>query len=247
MSEESEEGDFIDCPEHGSSASTLVCQHLIAGQGLGFHVGIDPEAPDALWPDAWCADCEAVLLREGEWTDAAVAQADFRPLCSSCYQRVRRANWPSNDAEFGQLVETSVAYLQAQQKQLESRYQLGSCPRYDWYQESAELVFSRGGKPVVVADIQFVGSISTRSRSWLWSWGNQSLLESAKSRIREVRAFGDAHSFLKLASAYWEADEVDGWEMTAVSAFLLKAKGAYRSPDERGFTFLVMTDVRWAQ
>jgi hypothetical protein len=160
---------------------------------------------------------------------------------------VRSSNWPSNDAEFGRLVETSMAYLQERQNQLEARYRLESCPRYDWYQDSAELVFSSGGKPVVVADIQFVGSISTRSRSWMWSWANQSLLESAKSRIREVRAFGDAHAFLKLASAYWEADEVDGWEMTAVAAFLLKAKGAYRSPDERGFTFLLMMDIRWAQ
>jgi hypothetical protein len=40
---------------------------------------------------------------------------------------------------------------------------------------------------------------------------------------------------------------VDGWEMTSVAAFLLKAKGAYRSPDERGFTFMILTDVRWAQ
>jgi hypothetical protein len=81
----------------------------------------------------------------------------------------------------------------------------------------------------------------------MWSWANSSLLESAKSRIREVRAYGDAHSFLKLACAYWDGGEVDGWEMTAIAAFLLKAKGAYRSPDERGSTFLVMTDIRWAQ
>jgi hypothetical protein len=63
----------------------------------------------------------------------------------------------------------------------------------------------------------------------------------------KVREYEEAHSLLKLASAYWSADEEDGWQMTAVSAYLLKAKGAYRSPDERGFTFMVMTDVRWAQ
>ena len=239
--------DSIECPEHGSAAATLVCRHLFTGERLGFNVGPDPEAPDALWPDAWCDACEEVLSREGEWSDAAVAHADFGLLCAGCYQRVRLANWRGNDTAFAELVETSVAYLQARQNHLESHYRLNACPRYDWYQETAELVFSDQGKPRVVADIQFVGSVATASRSWLWSWANASLLESAKSAVRQVRAYGEEHRFLKLACAYWDADEVDGWEMTAISAYLLRAKGAYRSPDERGSTFLIMTDVRWAQ
>ncbi len=243
----SDEERSIDCPEHGSAATSLVCRHLFSGQGLGFHVGYKAEAPDALWPDAWCNACEAVLSEQGGWNDAAVAHADFRLLCSGCYERVRLSNWPRNDAVFAELVETSIPYLQGRQNELESQYRIGSYPRYDWYQEAAELVFSEEGKPVVVADIQFVGSIATRSGSWMWSWANASLLESAKSRIRQVRTYGDTHSLLKLASAYWSADEADGWEMTAISAFLLKAKGAYRSPDERGFTFMILTDVRWAQ
>jgi len=239
---------FIDCPEHGSAAAALACRHLFSGQGLGFHVGPDPELPDALWPDAWCDACEAVLSKEGTWNDTALAQADFALLCSGCYERVRLLNWPrESHVAFAQLLDASIPYLQARQNEIEAQYRLGSYPRYDWYQETAELVFSEEGRPRVVADIQFVGSISTRSGSWLWSWANTSLVESAKSEIRRVRAYGEAHSLLKLACAYWGADEEDGWQMTAVAAFLLKAKGAYRSPDERGFTFLVMTDLRWAQ
>jgi hypothetical protein len=237
----------VDCPEHGSAPSSMVCQHLAAGQGLGFNFGPDPEAPDALWPDAWCDGCAEILTKEGEWNDAALAFADFRLLCSGCYQRVRLANWARNEAAFAELVETSMAYLRARQNDLEARYRLGTYPRYDWYQETAELVFSDKGKPRVIADIQFVGSISTESASWMWSWANPSLLESAKSTVRRVREFGDRHSFMKLACGYWDAEEVDGWEMTAISAHLLKAKGAYRSPDERGFTFMILTDVRWAQ
>jgi len=238
----------IDCPEHGSAASSLVCQHLAAGQGLGFHVGLDPDAPDAPWPDAWCGACEEVLSKERRWNDASVAYADFRLLCSGCYQKVRLLNWPrAHIVATAQLLESAIPYLRARQNQLEVQYRLNSYPRYDWYQDTAELVFSEQGRPRVVADIQFVGSLSTSSESWMWSWANTSLLESAKSEIRRVREYGDTHSLLKLACAYWSADEEDGWQMTAVSAFLLKAKGAYRSPDERGFTFMVMTDVRWAQ
>jgi hypothetical protein len=244
----SDEDRWIDCLEHGSTVATYVCQHLATGQGQGFHVGLDPDAPDALWPDAWCDACETVLSKKGEWNDAPVAHADFRLICSACYQKARLLNWPREHVlATAQLLESAIPYLQARQIEIEAQYRLGSYPRYDWYQDPAELVFSDRGKPIVIADIQFVGSVSTRSESWMWSWANASLLESAKSKMRQVRTYGDTHSLLKLASAYWNADEADGWEMTAVSTFLLKAKGAYRSPDERGFTFMVMTDIRWAQ
>jgi hypothetical protein len=35
--------------------------------------------------------------------------------------------------------------------------------------------------------------------------------------------------------------------MTAISALLLGAKGVYRTPHDNGITFMVLTDVRWAQ
>jgi hypothetical protein len=99
----------------------------------------------------------------------------------------------------------------------------------------------------VVAEVQFVGSISTHTNTWLWSWANESFLEKVRAKVREVRSYGEQRSLLKLACAYWSAQEEDGWQMAAVSAYLLGARGAYRSPDEHSFTFMVMTDVKWAQ
>ncbi len=52
---------------------------------------------------------------------------------------------------------------------------------------------------------------------------------------------------MKLACAYWPAQEEDGWEMAAVAAYLLKAEGVYRSPGGHIFSFLLLTDVRWVQ
>ena len=34
--------------------------------------------------------------------------------------------------------------------------------------------------------------------------------------------------------------------MTSIAAYLLDAKGAYRTPDDNGFTFMIFTDVQWA-
>jgi hypothetical protein len=237
----------LECPEHGVRDATYVCQHLVSGVGSGFHWGHDDDDPDQLWPNAWCDACERVRESEGEWNDRSEAFAGVRLLCDGCYQTARERNWKQDDEAFSTLLRDAVAYLQERQDYLYSRYKLGDYPRYDWNQETGQLIFSEDGRARVVADIQFVGGVSTRSNTWLWSWANQSYLESVRQRVRQVRAYGDQHRYLKLACAYWPAEEEDGWEMTAITAYLIGAAGAYRSPNDRGFSFLVMTDVHWAQ
>jgi hypothetical protein len=242
------EDERVDCAEHGKGDATYVCRHLLLGQGVGFHQGLNPEEPDVLFPDAWCDACEAVRAEEGDWNERSEAVAGISLLCSACYLRTRLLNWPrETHTESARLIERSVLYLDDQQDRLRSRYRLNDHARYDWNQDSGQLVFSNSGVPAVVADIQFVGSVSTRSHTWMWSWANESYLEAVRSQVRQVRAYGDEHRLLKLACAYWSAQEEDGWQMAAVTAFLLQAKGAYRSPSEHGFTFMIMTDVRWAQ
>ncbi len=237
----------VECPEHGVREATFVCQHLVSGSGAGFHWGTDKDEPDQRWPDAWCDACERIRESEGEWNDQSEAFAAIRLLCDRCYERARERNWKQDEAAYNRFVGEAVAYLRACQDELESQYALGRYQRYDWNQETGQLIFSREGRVEVVADIQFVGSLSTRSNTWLWSWANESITEPVKHRVRQVRTYGEEYRYLKLASACWSADEADGWEMTAIAADRLKAKGAYRSPDKRGASFLVMTEVRWAQ
>ena len=44
-------------------------------------------------------------------------------------------------------------------------------------------------------------------------------------------------------TAHWEATETDGWEMTSIAAFFLQSCGAYRSPRDDGFTYIVMCQL----
>ena len=97
------------------------------------------------------------------------------------------------------------------------------------------------------AEIQFVGSISTVSNTWLWAWANPTVDAALCERLAHVRAYGDRHGIEQLVTAKWEADATDGWEMTSIVAYLLGAIGAYRTPDERGFEYMVMTSIRWAE
>lgn len=224
-----------------------MCQHLLAGSKLGFNWGRDGDSPDEWCPDAWCDACEAIVDAEGEWTERAEGFAGIKLICSECYEIVRERNWLHDEAAFDRLVSEACQYLESAQDVLKKQYRLDAYERYDWNQETGQLAFSHGGIARVIADIVFVGSLSTVTNTWLWSWANRSHLEHVKAPMRKVRDFGDKHRYHKLAAAHWKAVETDGWNMTAVAAQLLKAQGAYRTPSESGCTFMVMSRVDWTQ
>src|SRR5215470_14700765 len=150
---------------------------------------------------------------------------------------------PVRSEAFEELVEAATNYLADCQHHLEQEYHLGKWSRYDWSQETRQLVFSDRGAPKVIADIQFVGSVSTETDTWLWAWDNDSVDPRLFEALLRIRQYGEAHGFPHLTTPRWYAHEVDGWEMTSIAAFLLRAKGAYRSPRENGFTFMIITSI----
>ncbi len=131
-------------------------------------------------------------------------------------------------------------------KQLEQTYKLGAYKRWDYNLGTGEFVFSDEGVAKVVAKFQVVGSISSDEETWLWSWANAWILETACDQILRVREFGLHHGITKLTEAKWIAEEADGWEMAAVSAEILGARGAYRCPSRNGFMFVIFTDIHFA-
>ena len=142
------------------------------------------------------------------------------------------------------LIAQSYEYLYAVQDTLESEFELSKQERWDVDQDTGLLTFSNAGVPSVEASIVFVGSYSTSAGSWLWSWANDSIDKNLSDPVQPVRDFGSKHGFEKLTDEGWEAEEVDGWEMAAISAYILKGKGVYRPPYSSGVAFLVLTDVR---
>ncbi|EKE77799.1 DUF6882 domain-containing protein [Gallaecimonas xiamenensis] len=143
-------------------------------------------------------------------------------------------------------VTESHNYLTDRQDELVAQYKLGEHKRFDWDQDTGSLVFSNDGVVAVIAKVQFVGSVSTTSNTWLWSWANSTVRDNVKDQMHIVRDFGERSGFAALTTDKWEADEVDGWEMTSITAWLLNAKGAYRTPSENGFTYMVITEIQWA-
>lgn len=142
-------------------------------------------------------------------------------------------------------VTESHNYLSERQNELMHQYKLGEHKRFDWNQETGSLAFSNDGVIAVVAKVQFVGSISTKSNTWLWSWANSTIQDNVKDQMHKIKAFGKQNGYEALTTDKWEGDEVDGWEMTSITAQVLGAKGAYRTSSDNGFTYMVITDIQW--
>ena len=149
---------------------------------------------------------------------------------------------------FIDLVTRAHAYATARQGVLRDQFRLGTWPRWDWNQGEKRIVFSEDGVPRVIADIQFVGTISTETNTWLWAWDNPHLEPELWRAMLAVRQFGMTHDIAQLTTPKWAANDVDGWEMTSISAYILQAKGVYRTPrDAGGFTYMIFTSIAWAE
>lgn len=145
------------------------------------------------------------------------------------------------------LIEQSVAYLDSIQEFNKTAYHLERFAHYDYDQRRGTLIFSDStGVPRLVARIQMVGDVSNRTRTWLWAWGNPTIESPLADAARFVRAYGEEHRLPHLRDSLWRANENDGWQMTAVTAKLTHARGAYRSPSDSGALFMVLTDIKWA-
>lgn len=117
----------------------------------------------------------------------------------------------------------------------------GHYSRWDWDDIAVTLTFSDPVRPTVRIDVTVVGS--TEGDSWEWSWANSNYGDRLKLDMEKVRAFGDANGYEQLTSAFLDADEHTGWEMTAVAAHILDALGAYRFPTDDGYCYLIYRKI----
>jgi hypothetical protein len=239
----------IECPTHGEAEPTYVCGHLANDPQQQWYC--DYPSEENPWPDSWCSACDRAFQKEGEWNEKNEPGLDVTLMCHCCYEEFKgRTVAPLMEARsesWQPFLSDAVSELRTKQDLLNEEFGLSRHERWDWDQETGEIVFTNAGWPALIARIQFVGSVSKLSHTWLWSWANPSFEANTVKYVPTLRAFGEAEHFANLTVPKWPAEEVDGWEMTAVAAKVLDAEGAYRTPCDTGFTFMLLLDVRRAQ
>ena len=121
----------------------------------------------------------------------------------------------------------------------QQEFQISTWPRWDYDLERGTLAFSKDDVPKVVATIQAIGTTAISTGTWLWAWANENLPLNVKKAVEEVRMFGERENIADLKGAKMPDQEHLGWEMTAIAAKVLGAKGAYRCPGDNGFLYVV--------
>ncbi|GAC1548857.1 MAG: hypothetical protein NVS4B8_30490 [Herpetosiphon sp.] len=141
------------------------------------------------------------------------------------------------------LVDEAQHFLSGRQAGVLERYRLQHGKRYDWDLDVGEMTFSVSGHTQVVAQFEVVGSISMSEGTWLWSWANEVIPQTARRQMHKVRRFGQAKGFARLTEPFWPATERDGQDMLAVSALVLDAAGFWRDYTPDLALFFVLTQV----
>ena len=90
----------VDCFNHGLRNRAFVCQHLICGDAKGFWEPFDSD-PTRQYPDgelnAWCDECDKILMKEGEWNEKSETFAQIQLICDECFFQMKKlSNGSSN-------------------------------------------------------------------------------------------------------------------------------------------------------
>jgi hypothetical protein len=151
------------------------------------------------------------------------------------------------DDQFKEFRHNAFHELMALNARCKREFSIGSWERWEYDADSGTLTFSDEEGPKVIADVQVVGTTSTRSQSWLWGWANESVPPARTAQLTLVRKFGETELLPDLTKPE-SPDSVDhGWELTAVTAKIIGARGAYRAPRASGgYTYYVYTDIHVA-
>lgn len=145
--------------------------------------------------------------------------------------------------EFHALLEGSMEGLRLQTEAHKVTWRLGKSQRWDFSQESGELVFTYPDI-IVRAPAQIVGSFDTEAKTWMWAWANSSVAESLVRDSIRVREYGKQHGIKRLTTASWSGEPMDAWHMAALTNRLCESNGVYRGPSGATMVFFTFGKIQ---
>jgi hypothetical protein len=148
----------------------------------------------------------------------------------------------SGPEDYDSFVETCVEELKLLQEKFQNDYGLTWYEDWFYNQTTGLLTFSTDEKELNFRYFD-VGSFSEQSKTWKWSWDNETTLDSIKEKARMIREFGQQSNFPKLINGCFPSDEFDAYEFVAIAAKLSGGIGIYRPVgDNQLKIFLVITE-----
>jgi len=147
-----------------------------------------------------------------------------------------------NEQCFEDYKDDCVEELMTRQDEFMKFYDINSYEH--WYYDDGIGVFdfkSDDGRSLYFKHAK-VGSYSTKTDTWKWSWDYESTESHVRRLIGKVREFGESKNFDELTTGLLNGDEYTGWAMTAIAVKLLNAIGSYRVPQDHLFVYFIFTN-----
>jgi hypothetical protein len=90
----------VECCNHGLRNEAYVCQHLVTSEFNGFWESFDSDSTKEYVDgelNAWCNECDKVLVEQGEWNDISEAFAKIELVCDACFFEMKELNGGSSN------------------------------------------------------------------------------------------------------------------------------------------------------
>jgi hypothetical protein len=150
-----------------------------------------------------------------------------------------------NEAQYEEWVKRARALTRERMDGSKTEFGLGEHKRYQLDLPTATIRFyDDQDAERVCADIQFAGSWSQDSESWMWGWENESVPEAAVDRMVEVFDMGVRSGVEKLQHMFGSCDEGEAWSMASLACEILDAESVYRAPGKKNMLFLLLMNIR---
>jgi hypothetical protein len=146
------------------------------------------------------------------------------------------------DAEWDAL----LAKLEARNAALEERFGLGKQERYDVDLEKETIVFSSGGRSIVLARAVLIATFAQASRVWAWGGYNKNLPQSVQVASAALADAIPDRGIREVSTPLFATDEGTAWVLAALVCDRCGGEGVYRTPTAGGHAYLLLRDVRAA-
>lgn len=150
-----------------------------------------------------------------------------------------------NSDEYELWMDAARERAQARMDAARKSFGMGTYARYETDLETATIrFFDEKDVERVRADIQVAGTWSPNSESWMWGWENESIPESAVSRLTAIAERGREKDVESLQAFAVECDEAGAWGLAALAADIVDAECVYRAGNARNRAYLLLFDIR---
>ena len=151
------------------------------------------------------------------------------------------ADYKENTDKF---IDKCMGDLKRKMSDMIEKYHLNEFTSYKFDQTKGELIFSYAIRGHLECSIQVVGTYSEQSDTWLWAWDGPWVVDELALDSKVAKAYDEQHQLDKLTKSKWDADESDGWAMSAIVAKLASAIGVYRLPNRQSMIFMVIKSIK---